>query len=425
MNQTEKFEDIIASKFSEAEFPFDERNWDRVEEKIDAHHKKEKRKRFAFIFSSGIILGLLVMLPFIGKKNATTPTNTESIVVSKELTTESDVADKALQEQNKALAELKQQLALAEQKANELNAKNKELIAENKKKVENRNALSGLTKGNSTSATAIASGNGKNVNVPFFMQNKAIAKQQPTETSILLATAKPDYLRKITLNLDALQNNAPASDALNNNYVKVDFKNLKSTKKAWNFTAAVGGNFTNTFSSNPIQGIEASKPLGEKLEVGTGAYYTYLTVLSGNIKTIVLDTKYDFGYQSDVAEIKTNKLHYVVIPVFAKYNINPKNAVIAGANIYTLVTSSNSYTTYKESYGEKTNVLSKKTAGYSNGVNNYDIGLLAGYKRHLFGQMGAAVYLNYGLKDIKKNDYFNENKFERNVSAQVMLTYKL
>ena len=69
MSDKEQFEDIIASKFAEAEFPFYEGNWDAAEEMIDTHRKKEKRRRFAFIFSAGIAIGAMLMLPFINMLN--------------------------------------------------------------------------------------------------------------------------------------------------------------------------------------------------------------------------------------------------------------------------------------------------------------------------------------------------------------------
>jgi hypothetical protein len=72
MSEQEKFDDLVRSKFSERDFSFDEENWVKAEELITFTRQKEKRKRRAIIFLSGILVGLLVMTPFILKKDAHT-----------------------------------------------------------------------------------------------------------------------------------------------------------------------------------------------------------------------------------------------------------------------------------------------------------------------------------------------------------------
>ena len=63
--EQENFDDLLKSKLSEAEFAFNEANWDKAETLIIAADKKRKRRRIAFIFFIGLFLGIGMMIPFV------------------------------------------------------------------------------------------------------------------------------------------------------------------------------------------------------------------------------------------------------------------------------------------------------------------------------------------------------------------------
>lgn len=420
MNEKEPFEDIIASKFSEAEFPFDEGNWDNAEEMIDSYRTKQKRRRIGFVFSSGIALGVLIMLPFVMNVNKT---NNELAQVTNTITENTDpkVLNPEVQQlagrsdADNAVATNDTQIPSTPETSNEqasvnntpLSSDNGVASVSNVRQVVKQEISRAKQTGRTLSSTTIVPA--ETSNVPLENTGSKEEKLSVWDKIKMDMILTRDSIPEIVL-VDAPEKPITPSIAM----------------LPWNFSIAGGGNYVNGFSFNPIQGIEISKAIKPYLEIGTGAYYTYLSIHSGGVKTITTHTEYGFGYKADVTEIKTNKLHYVVIPVFAKVNnVDGKNSFIIGANMFALFTASNSVSTYKESYGEKQGTVSKKTTGYSNGINTYDIGLLVGYKRHLFWNIGAAVYFNYGLMDIKKNEYYNSTKFERNISGQFMLTYKL
>ena len=64
--EQENFDDIFKSKLSEADFEFNEANWDKAEALILQANQKRKRKRIAIIFFVGLILGICIMMPFVG-----------------------------------------------------------------------------------------------------------------------------------------------------------------------------------------------------------------------------------------------------------------------------------------------------------------------------------------------------------------------
>src|SRR4029077_20956506 len=73
------------------EIPFDEENWEEAEKFIQDSRKKEKRRRWAFIYLIGLGSGVLLMLPFIIKtshNNVTTidKANTQQTKGNKDLT---------------------------------------------------------------------------------------------------------------------------------------------------------------------------------------------------------------------------------------------------------------------------------------------------------------------------------------------------
>ncbi len=418
MNEKEAFEDIIASKFSEAEFPFDEGNWDHAEDMISSYRTKQKRRRTGFVFFSGIALGVLVMLPFVNRIN----NNTDNVIaeavkpgaenansdilntIGSQNSEQNDVPAENTESATPALSPLN---TIHEQESVNGPAETSDVqpLAHNFGKAVKQRMHKGKHNGTNTSTaahSAIAPNNQLDSIVPDKNNMSMLTRLES------MANLTKDSIETVVL-LDAPEKPmAPPVSML-----------------PWNFSAVAGGNCVNGFSCNPIQGIEISKAIRPYLELGTGAYYTYLSINSGAVKTITTHTEYGFGYKADVTEIKTNRLHYVVIPVYAKVNVDDKNSFIIGANAFALLTASNSVTSYRESYGQKQETVSKKTTGYSNGINSYDIGLLVGYKRHLFWNIGASIYFNYGFMDIKKNEYYNSSKFERNMSTQFMLTYKL
>ena len=69
--EQENFDDLLKSKLDENEFAFNEANWDKAEMLIIQAEKKRKRRIIGFIFFIGLILGICVMIPFIGAENDT------------------------------------------------------------------------------------------------------------------------------------------------------------------------------------------------------------------------------------------------------------------------------------------------------------------------------------------------------------------
>lgn len=93
MNEEEKFDELLNSKLSEREFPFDELNWDEAERLIIQQERWSKIKRYSLIFSAGLAAGVVIMLPFIINSHNALPsplvtksTNMDNVVVQNNVT---------------------------------------------------------------------------------------------------------------------------------------------------------------------------------------------------------------------------------------------------------------------------------------------------------------------------------------------------
>jgi hypothetical protein len=438
MSDKQTFEDIIQSKLSsETQFSFDEENWEEAEEMITSFRKKEKIKKGTFLFLSGFVLGIIIMWPFINK--------TENASQSISQTPESIVKQKSISEEQKQPDTISLSLPTKTNRTNTSHVRPNQVAEPNSKTYSDLIVSTTKEKNYSTTKTKqriLAHG----FKLPSAIAEITNAAHEQTINKIQKESKENSKSNKnlITSNDSSItidSDNALAVlpiDSITKNTVAVIKKDSAAKlildkekanseySKSLQLYVFVGGNYLKGGTVNPIQGFELIKPITEHWAAGTGVNYTLLNINSNNaVKTIITNTTYDFGYTSDVVQIKTNDLHYIVVPVFAQYTINEKNSVIVGVNNYMLFTVSNNYSTYQESYGNKQNVTSGKTFGYSGGFNPYDIGILIGYKRKLFHNISIAMYMNYGLRNIKKNGYYTDNTFERNVSGQMMLIYRL
>jgi len=88
--EQENFDDILKSKLSEGEFEFNEANWDKAEALIIQADKKRKRRLIGFIFFIGLILGVCLMIPFIGSEKESLRNENKTNTADKKEVEESD-----------------------------------------------------------------------------------------------------------------------------------------------------------------------------------------------------------------------------------------------------------------------------------------------------------------------------------------------
>jgi hypothetical protein len=531
MSEQEQMDDLIRSKFSEErDFPFDEENWAKAEEMIIDQRNKEKRKRWGIIFFSGIIIGALVMIPFVIQKDGNTKfvAKGEKKQIAGNKNTVSITSGPNEKNSNKQTATENESqdtsTVTSEEKSNSLNVteekreeKRATIVAETKvveQKVIRKPVFSSISDNREkTKKAAVENKKSKTIKEPvtinkekktetskvtaksnWYFYNKTVKEQgaidfnkregrnrknednwrrsskAQTNSMAIVPTAKEnqkntgttqtvsDKANEVKENSTAVASMTTTSVNSNENNVvqqnttepvskdssktepvivkkdttpvvvtpPVQKDSISKPKSTWTVSLDLG---VNTFLSggsgvSPFGGINITKSFTPKWEIGTGIYYTYLPTYSSS-STFTTSTVYDFGYNFKLTEIVTDKLHYMTAPLFLKYNLNEKNSIVLGANFYYLFNSSNIITTYDLSYSGIQNKVSKKTSGYYNGFSDYDVGIMAGYRKNLFEKFGLAIYINYGLINIQKAGTVNSINMHNNISGQIMLTYKL
>ncbi len=134
---------------------------------------------------------------------------------------------------------------------------------------------------------------------------------------------------------------------------------------------------------------------------------------------------YDFGSFSEKITIQNKKLHYLELPIFLQTKLSDKNFIDFGFSYSHLLTTSSDIKIIKTDYfGEKTeNKFSKN--GYMNAFENNDFSVLLAYEFLFYERFKAILRFNYGLKDITKNNYFENEIINKNINFKILISYNL
>jgi len=462
MSLEEEFNNEIKNKLDSRSFEYHEASWEKANALIQDAQKKKKRRFFFYLLSLGVILtGIIFSLQY--------PFNKIENSIAKKETTENITKD----QNSDSIETIKQSPTSANETNNNLEIVNKELPKEKpNKEVKQEEKI--------TSSSSISNATIKNVekNKGNLSTNNLIAdanyNEQTKGKAELKITSMPKTKSKISASKESSNRTFKTQDAdiKENGKVEAEIKNIKkdslvdekpievvkttlpakdstpivttntpgtetkkdSTKKKIDklqIFAFAGVAFTPGYvkpisikeSVNPSVGILVHQTLKPDFGIGIGLFYTIYGNISENPK-VFKNTSQDFGYKNETTEIKQSRLHYLKLPLMFDYS-KGKNNFILGAQFMYLVTGSSNVTTYKESYGLKTDNSSKKVYGYINGLSPYDVSIIAGYRRQITNKISLQILVDFGFMDVKNNTYFNSMDFDRNKSLQLNLGYKL
>ena len=177
-----------------------------------------------------------------------------------------------------------------------------------------------------------------------------------------------------------------------------------------------------TLSGNEFFGIGYERLVGSRLSVGANLIYQPRS--SVGFARDFESVYYNFGKQVETTTITAQRLYYLEMPVYAHYYLGGRHSILGGisANYLLQAKSEVSSTTVSE-YTESSQ--SESSFGYVNGIENWDFALTAGYEFMLSQKLTVGARASYGLTDISKNNYYNNDVFDRNVMLRVMLKYQL
>jgi hypothetical protein len=525
----DKFEKLVKQKYGEQEFEFDEANWNKARQMIDASRKDKNRGGFWLIASVTVMIttGLVYYFGFNGstdinenkvavnemrnnelalnsnetlKPQENSPVNnsvsenetvtnettgkTNSNSASSEITrqtsnlnnsipnnkagsTHSDPvkntrdtpsATNTTTENNTAKNEMKN---TSSSETN--NGSNETIVKNNSKKSEtvkagkknnippvlgnnsgsNPNAHANSASGNSTtgstdrmgesnannSSTTNTKGNNEPLvtdSMPLVMTSSIKPVGDNIETKLTDSSETIQQLPVDSFKLPATPVKGDGISYATNVKLEHEYKNFLYMEAGAAYLLGWNGGGHEADGFNLVAGLNFQHYFTSNISAQLGAQYSSISNLTNSTHTIST-RNYDLGLEQDVTTITYTKLHYVVAPVKISITVRKDNILGIGCNVGYLLNSDSKKEKYtvNNNNSTKNNLKSTKEKGYVQGFDPFDIQVSTFYRRKLYKGFGVNAEFIYGLTDVKKNDFFKNNSFDRNVGFKVTLCYDL
>lgn len=469
MSTEEEYNKLMSDKLNARSFEPSEQDWDAALALIEAHDKKKKRRFFFWLIPglgliiTGAIVFALYLFQNADKKifaqadqNRTTTINQtqNELKSTKETqTTEEDITNKnkvvkeqekverkdltvietteaskitasensdtkANSENNISNAKVKKQVTKSYTASNSIPQK-KEKIA-NASQPKKEDGLEATPLANDPQVTkelepvntytaSLSTQTSQNTNLTSALANTTVIEKQDTLTKVETQITKVDSASKIEKILDPIV--PPTS--------RFEFYALGSGQ----YTPVKDPSQKIIDKLNPMGGLYFVRSFVNGFGFGSGLFYSVYSASTLDPKTY-RSVSQEFGYKALVTEIAPDKFHYARIPLFATYSFK-KSRLFFGAQACYMVYNRSAVSTYRESYTVISDQQTKHSFGYSNGLNKMDVSIMFAYTRQVYQKFGLGIGMDYGFKDTKSNAYFGSTKFDRNMSFQLLLTYKL
>jgi hypothetical protein len=475
--EEEKFDDLFKSKLSETDFEFSEANWDKAEALIILANKKRKRRRIGIVFFIGLILGISIMIPFIGDEKKIVLTEKKESVGENEKRakeierTKKPTVQKAGKQSTQYINSESEAVSEDEISTSQVDLKGRRETVTDKKEGNTSNLQdkintihktsligSASLKNSQTTKTVKAkdrSGLGNLINsLPVKEDNKVInnteikndAPKSNQSITTLQENKIPSQLTD-TIPVNAITNGIPAKDTviIKDSLVKTKTDSIiptivketspelkkESLKQFTVFSIDAGANYSLGWSNkatkeangfNGVLGLSIMHYLSSKWSILAGIQYNSLAHLNYS-SYISSNTQYDFGFNSSHTTITPKMLYYMAIPVKLQYHFNAKNSISVGVNILHLLNTSSKVDSYMQTTFESSNHSITTKSGYMDGFTAWDIQPALAYRRKLYKAFDISAEAYYGLTDIKNNTYFGINKSETNKGLKLTLSY--
>ncbi len=481
MNESEKMDDLLARKLQSHRVDFEEAKWDQALKLIEADEQRKKRRWFFFISLGSLGLALAIatgLWLFSGTNKSaalaipTTPpiNNTPSGSPNPSVSTiqQSSAPPPAVSHPSSVIsaadpakggvASPVSSVPVKEsvpEKYFSANASDK--AATSSSAVNKRNTSTGISAAITSSGNRSLSGSsadnntGTNANTPTppastiskpaestvnSVSDKHVSSVQqndspaPGSDSATTALSPADANKPTLTAIDSIKpstmvkqdSSQKTVDSIATNHVVPPAE--EQGGPAWNFYLGAGMNYLLGSNIQPLGGIFLTRSIAPKWEAGIGLQYTAIHGSTRNLQVITSDT-FSFGVKSTSTQITAEKLHYLVLPVFARYQAFKQIHLILGANMYYLLTSTDNISTVQSSYTTTLTTNVHKDHGYTEGYQLYDIGLTAGVEWDFWKRFSCGAYFNYGLMNLINQSYFPNVPAFKNNSMQVLLRYQL
>jgi hypothetical protein len=470
MNHEQKFDKIIKKKVDEAEFPFDEQNWNKLSMQLDAERNLATKRGWGkFLYLGLLFLGITsasialykTQGPFGVKGNSTDPKSTNENT-SSSAQENNVIATKNSNSENNLLAvnnsNIESNSNLNTSTENEVNSISSKVNSKGDKAIVRSSANDELeaeptsNNKNLTSTTNVKTDRSNSISkkssVALANENtNDLNKNASTEGVVGEMNSnsrnKSDLAGGVVLDhtvLNRIDAKLPYAYSVRN--VKIaavklpswydDDYRRKGKKKLSFLNAEVGGAYLFGWDSkdgkdakglNWYAGVNYGKFINQKIGFSVGSQFYNV----GHIKQSFYESSksvYGLGSTSSNTIITTQALFYFSVPVKFYYAINSAHQVGASVNPSFLFSSKNIVENYRLTDDIRSNEITSKTSGIYEGVRLNNVLVSAFYR----AKLNKRTYLNteflYGVRDIFKNTNTN-NYSQKPIGFRVGLQYTL
>ncbi|MEM7373259.1 MAG: hypothetical protein AAF587_31835 [Bacteroidota bacterium] len=171
----------------------------------------------------------------------------------------------------------------------------------------------------------------------------------------------------------------------------------------------------------PSFGIHYARSIRDRFRVHTGLAYQQM----GNLQAdkVYRSTNFGFGFETEATTISPQKLHFVQVPVYGEWRIRHRHFVLLGGSTAYLLNVSSLVSAQTETDFGIQPENGETVWGYKQGFRNMDLSLMAGYQYYLGNGLYLGLRTQYGLRDLSKSDFFDNNTIDRNLRIQLGLTF--
>jgi hypothetical protein len=119
------------------------------------------------------------------------------------------------------------------------------------------------------------------------------------------------------------------------------------------------------------------------------------------------------------------RLHYVEMPIYTSYQIGRDHKVSLGGYASWLMTTNSFRDVYINSAMNPQEHYETQEYGMIEGLRQWDYGILVGYEYRLHENLQVGLRMQYGIPDLTKEGYFQNEQNDHIFWLKLILEYRL
>jgi hypothetical protein len=171
----------------------------------------------------------------------------------------------------------------------------------------------------------------------------------------------------------------------------------------------------NQFSGNEFIGLSYEYMLNGGWSIGTELIYQRRSGVKADQHHMA--RTYHFSSTMEYVRIDAKKLHYLELPVLARYTMK-QHIVHAGVGFVYLVDCESEVTHSKWDYENSQTEVTVEN-GHVSGFNRWDIALMAGYEYEPLQWISIGGRVSYGFIDVTKPGHFSNDYYSNNLQFRI------